>query len=166
MAKYKVVVDRPTLATGDGEVRFGDVVAVIDTELSVGTLSSMVTYGQAKLVPLEEGESPAVVGATRESPPQPEQAATEPLPQSADLTNQISEPASDAPSQPTQPSDVKPEDLTEIDKLAPGVDASTIMAVKDLGITTIDQLRERLASGERLIGIGDQRRKLLNSAIG
>ncbi len=180
------VVCNREINTDAGVLKYGDVIAVMRSELDPLTVASMLAYGQATIQAIDTSEVPGefqlagrkigqpgdsdlasatVNGRAGEILPvgdhqQSEQPASQPLVTKTDLaTDQMSEKSSDASVQE------KHYATSEIDKLAPEVDAGAIMAVKDLGITKFTELRERLATGERLKGIGDQRRKQLNEVL-
>lgn len=134
-----------------GTLKYGDVVAVIETNLGDPTaIGRMLAYGHVHVCRLaEDEECPQCVGKKIE--PAEEEPEEEP--------EQESEPEAvtdDSEADEPHPLEV----LSEF-----GVDAGTISALKDAKIESIEQLQDKIVAGEKIKGVGDLRVQQITTAL-
>ena len=156
--KYELKTSRDRLHTAHGQLPVGTTIAIVETNLPVGDVCNWMIHGWLAPVEADKTES-EIVFAVRAEPV----AVTSTEDAAPDEQTEEQTEADDDDEEP-QPDEDEAPAAPEIEAL--GLDPGTVMAIRELGITTQKQLRAELNSGKKLKNIGRIRREEITSKLG
>lgn len=157
MAKYAIKSARK-MTTACGDVKYGDVLAVIESDLNPTDIAAWLTYNLAQVRPLDESDKLVTKEEIAEDREQPQPEPVDELPFDDELVDE-----SPLPEIVQDSSD----DESEGDHWAAALklDAGIVNALDEAKIDSIDELRLIIDSDEKIKGIGDLREKQIREAL-